>query len=40
MVAKHGRSKYVGDKSLGFVDPGAVSMALIFDTIADYISNQ
>jgi dihydroxyacetone kinase-like protein len=40
MVAKHGRSKYVGDKSLGFVDPGAVSMALIFKTIADYVSNQ
>ena len=40
MVARHGRSKYVGDRSLGFVDPGAVSMALIFDTIADYISNQ
>lgn len=39
MVAKHGRSKYLGDKSLGFVDPGAVSMAFIFDTIADYLSN-
>ncbi|MBW2428410.1 MAG: DAK2 domain-containing protein [Deltaproteobacteria bacterium] len=40
MVAKHGHSKYVGDRSLGLVDPAAVSMALIFDTIADYISNQ
>jgi dihydroxyacetone kinase-like protein len=40
MIAKHGRSKYVGDKSLGFVDPGAVSMALIFETIADYMSNR
>lgn len=40
MVAKHGRSKYVGERSLGFVDPGAVSMALIFKTIADYLSNQ
>ncbi|MBT8368197.1 MAG: DAK2 domain-containing protein [Deltaproteobacteria bacterium] len=40
MVAKHGRSKYLGDRSLGLFDPGAVSMALIFDSIADYISNQ
>jgi len=39
MVANHGRSKYVGERSLGFVDPGAVSMALIFKTIADYLSN-
>jgi dihydroxyacetone kinase-like protein len=39
MVAKHGRSKYVGERSLGFVDPGAMSMALIFKTIADYVSN-
>jgi dihydroxyacetone kinase-like protein len=40
MVARHGRSKFVGGKSLGFVDPGAVSMALISDTIADYLSNR
>ena len=40
MVARHGRAKYVGDKSLGFVDPGAVSMALIFETIANYLSNR
>jgi dihydroxyacetone kinase-like protein len=39
MVAKHGRSKYVGERSLGFVDPGAVSMALILKTIADYLNN-
>jgi phosphoenolpyruvate---glycerone phosphotransferase subunit DhaL len=39
MVAKHGRSKYVGERSLGFVDPGAVSMALIFKAIADYLGN-
>ena len=37
LVAKHGRAKYVGDKSLGLVDPGAVSMALIFETIAAYL---
>jgi dihydroxyacetone kinase-like protein len=40
MVARHGRSKFVGDRSLGFVDPGAVSMALMFATIADYLSNR
>jgi phosphoenolpyruvate---glycerone phosphotransferase subunit DhaL len=39
MVAKHGRSKYVGERSLGFVDPGAVSMALIFKSITDYLVN-
>ena len=40
LVAKHGRAKYVGDKSLGLVDPGAVSMSLIFKTIADYLSDR
>jgi len=39
MIAKHGRSKYVGERSLGLVDPGAVSMALTFKTIAAYMSN-
>ena len=40
MVAKHGRSKYVGEKSLGLVDPGAVSMVLIFETVARYFENR
>ena len=35
MTAKHGRAKYLAQRSLGFIDPGAVSMSLIFKTIAD-----
>jgi dihydroxyacetone kinase-like protein len=30
-VAKHGRAKYQGEKTLGHEDPGAVSVALLFD---------
>ena len=30
-VAKHGRAKYLGEKTLGHEDPGAVSVALLFD---------
>jgi len=26
MVARHGRAKYVGDKSLGLIDPGAAGV--------------
>ena len=40
MVARHGRAKYVGDKSLGLVDPGAVGMSLIFETISGYLSSR
>jgi dihydroxyacetone kinase-like protein len=35
MVARHGRAKNLAERSLGFADPGAVSMSLIFKTIAD-----
>ncbi|HTT60527.1 MAG TPA: dihydroxyacetone kinase subunit DhaL [Bryobacteraceae bacterium] len=31
LVAKHGRAKYLGAKTLGHEDPGAVSLALLFD---------
>ena len=30
-AAKHGRAKYLGGKTLGHEDPGAVSVALLFD---------
>ncbi|KPJ85092.1 MAG: hypothetical protein AMS17_14985 [Spirochaetes bacterium DG_61] len=40
MVAKRGRSKNVGERSLGFIDPGAMSTALIFSSIADYFKEK
>jgi dihydroxyacetone kinase-like protein len=40
MVAKHGRAKNLGDRALGYVDPGAVSTALIFEVIRDYLLEQ
>ena len=33
MVAKHGRARYVPDAGRGHLDPGAVSTALIFETM-------
>jgi dihydroxyacetone kinase-like protein len=40
MVARHGRAKYLAERSLGFVDPGAVSLSLIFKTIADALNGK
>lgn len=37
MVSKHGRSKNLGERSIGFMDAGAMSTCIIFSTIADYI---
>jgi dihydroxyacetone kinase-like protein len=37
MIGKHGRSKNLGERGLGYVDPGSVSTAVIFNIIADYI---
>jgi len=31
LAAKYGRAKYLGDKTLGHPDPGAVSIALLFE---------
>ncbi len=36
MIAKHGRSKNVGERGIGFIDPGSMSTYLIFSTMADY----
>ncbi len=36
MVAKHGRAKNLAERALGFVDPGAVCTALIFEVMAEY----
>lgn len=37
MVSKRGRSKNLGERSIGFIDAGAMSTCIIFRTIADYI---
>ena len=34
MVAKHGKARYLGEQSLGFVDPGAYLVSLMFATLA------
>jgi dihydroxyacetone kinase-like protein len=39
MIAKHGRSKNLGARAIGYLDPGAVSTALIFETIAYYLED-
>lgn len=38
MVGKRGRSKNVGERGLGYIDPGSMSMAIIFSTMADYFT--
>jgi len=40
MVAKHGRAKNLGERALGYIDPGAVSTALMFEVIRDYLLEQ
>lgn len=40
MVGKRGRSKNLGERSLGFMDAGAMSMYFIFKTYADYLDPQ
>ena len=34
LVARKGRASYLGDRSLGHVDPGAASTAILFDAFA------
>ncbi len=36
MVAQHGRAKFVGERSLGHVDAGARSIAIMFMAMNDY----
>jgi len=37
MIAKKGKASYLGDKTLGHPDPGAVAVALIFKSISEKI---
>jgi dihydroxyacetone kinase-like protein len=34
IVARHGKARYLGEQSLGYVDPGAHVMAIIFEAFA------
>ena len=38
MVATHGRAKNLGERSLGYMDPGSKTMAVIINTIAEYLA--
>jgi dihydroxyacetone kinase-like protein len=36
MVATHGRAKNLGERAIGYMDPGAASITLIIKTMAEY----
>lgn len=38
MLARRGRASYLGERSVGHLDPGAISSALILDSAARHIS--
>ena len=38
MIATMGRAKTLGEKSIGYPDPGALSVSIIFKTMSDYAS--
>lgn len=40
MLAKKGRASYLGERSIGHIDPGAASTALIVRALADVVSGQ
>jgi dihydroxyacetone kinase-like protein len=40
LIGKKGRSKNLGERGRGFIDPGAVSTALYFRVFADYLHSQ
>jgi len=35
IIARHGKAKYLEEQTLGYVDPGAHVMAIIFETLAE-----
>ena len=35
-IARQGRAKYLGERAVGHVDPGAMTVALMFEAIADW----
>lgn len=36
LVARRGRAKYLGERAIGHVDPGATSIALFFEAVDDW----
>lgn len=40
MVARRGRSRVLGERSLGTPDPGAVSFAILMNTVADRLDRK
>ncbi|MFW6181615.1 MAG: dihydroxyacetone kinase subunit DhaL [Spirochaetota bacterium] len=38
MVAKRGRARNLGERGKGYMDPGAMSTALIFEAMSEYVS--
>lgn len=40
LVARKGRASYLGERSRGFVDPGAASTALLFEALAEVLAAQ
>jgi phosphoenolpyruvate---glycerone phosphotransferase subunit DhaL len=38
MVARKGRASYLGERSAGHMDPGAASMSLLFDALAEELA--
>jgi dihydroxyacetone kinase phosphoprotein-dependent L subunit len=40
MVAAKGRAKNLGERSLGFIDPGSMSTTVIFEAMAEYFEGK
>ncbi|MGO3608771.1 MAG: DAK2 domain-containing protein, partial [Enterococcus sp.] len=38
LQAKKGRASYLGERSIGHIDPGAASSALLFQTLLPYLN--
>ena len=36
LVARRGRARYLGERAIGLIDPGAASIALIFEAVNDW----
>ena len=40
MVPTRGRAKNMGEKAVGYIDPGATSMSILFESFNQYIENR
>jgi len=40
LVAKIGKAKGLGDRTVGFVDPGALTTSILLDSIAETLRNR